>query len=152
MLRNGGTGDLTVDQIAAHLGVKAWNVTRQLQLGLTNPTRLRGRKVLGAGVGQSGQWRITRDDYLSFLQIPAEDRRGNLGPDGLPELIGFDAAQGRLPIDNTPLMILVRQQRWPHIVFGRKRYLTHNQMERIRVQLIEDSERDGSAEISGAAP
>jgi hypothetical protein len=139
MLRNGEDADLTVSQIAAHLGVKTWNVTRELQLGKTNPARLQGAKVLGArmGVGRGGQWRVKVKTYLDWLQIPEEDRT-RLGPDGLPELIPFEMAAGRLGIAQPLLLPLVRQQRLAHIEFGRTRYFTHNQQERLSVLLKED--------------
>lgn len=139
MLQNGENSPLTAGQIAAHLRVKVWNVTRELQLGRKHPTgrRLRGSKVLGEGVGSGGQWRVSRDTYLSWLQIPAEDRT-HLGPDGLPELVPFGQAAQELDFDLDLLQQMIRQERLPHIAFGRMRYLTHNQLERIRVLLNED--------------
>lgn len=139
MLRNSEDADLTVGQIAAHLGVKTWNVTRELQLGKANPARLQGTKVLGArmGVGRGGQWRVKLKTYLDWLQIPKEDRT-QLGPDGLPELISFEMAAGMLGIRPELLVPLVRQQRLPYIEFGRTRYFTHNQVARAAVLLKED--------------
>jgi hypothetical protein len=139
VLQNGVDLPLTAGQIAAHLQVQTWNVTRELKLGeeKENTSRLRGRKVRGAGVGQGGQWRVDRQVYLDWLQIPEEDRTA-LGPDGLPELTTAEDAAAQLRLAPAVLRAVLRQQRWPHIVFGRKRYLTHNQMERIRVQLDKD--------------
>jgi hypothetical protein len=137
-LRNGDHGPLTAGQIAHHLGVPVWNVTYELQLGKKGqPGRLPGAKVLGRGVGRSGQWRVDRETYLNWLQIPSEDRT-HLGPDGLPELITFAAAAQQLDLEEALLRTMIRQQRWPHIAFGRSRYLTHNQLGRIRVQINED--------------
>lgn len=139
MLRNGEHAALTAAQIAAHLGVPTWNVTRQLQLFEKGQLhRLPGVKVLGEGVGRGGQWRVEREAYLGWLQIPAEDRDFPEGPDGLPELTKFHTAAGQLGLEPTILRTLVRQTRWPHIVFGRNQYLTHNQLERLRVLLAED--------------
>lgn len=138
MLRNDDTSALTAGQIAAHLGVSTWNVARELRLGARGGrNRLRGTKQLGIGVGQGGQWRVKRKIYLTWLGIPAADRT-HLGADGLPELIPFPKAAGELGIPVTELADMVRRQRRPHIAFGRQRYLTHNQLGRIRVQLGED--------------
>lgn len=144
VLQNGENTLLTVGQIAAHLHTRDWNVTRELQLGqrdrLAGRTtgRLRGNKVLGAGVGAGGQWRVDPEVYLSWLGVGAEDRAEHLGPDGLPELIPFAQAAEKLGIPADELRHRVRVERHAHITFGRKRYLTHNQLERLRVQLIED--------------
>lgn len=140
MLHNSENSPLTAEQIAAHLHTKTWNVSRELRLGdrqKGSRPRLRGVKVLGEGVGAGGQWRVERDVYLTWLQIPAEDR-GHLGPDGLPELVPFTRAAAKLGVAETDLRELVRTRRYPHIVFGRNRYLTHNQLEHISVQLIKD--------------
>ncbi len=143
MLRNGENSPLTVGQIAAHLHTKDWNVTRELQIGLRDrlagrpSRRLAGDKVLGEGVGAGGQWRVDRGIYLIWLGITPEDR-AHLGPDGLPELIPFAAAAEKLGITEDELRRRVRAERRTHIAFGRMRYLTHNQLERLRVQLIED--------------
>lgn len=137
MLVNGDKSALTAGQIAAHLHTRIWNVTRELQLGITDPRRLQGHKVRGAGVGRSGQWRVDRQIYLSWLQIPVEDRT-HLGRDGLPELIPFGRAAQDLDIDLDLFQTWIQQHRWPHIAFGRQRYLTHNQLDRTRVQLKED--------------
>lgn len=134
MLKNGDQAALTASQIAAHLGVPAWNVTRELQLAKTQPHRLRGRKVLGEGVGRGGQWRVDRETYLQWLGIPREDRT-NLAADGLPRLVTFEFAAGQLQTSPALMQTLIRQQRLPHIVFGRRRYLTHNQLAAIRVLL-----------------
>lgn len=150
MLRNGRGSDLTAVQIAAHLRVKPWNVTRELQLGaLSRPGRLRGRKALGEGVGRGGQWRVDQETYLSWLQIPVEDR-AHLGADGLPELIGLADAAQQLGLERVLLRTIIRQQRWPYIAFGRNQYLTHNQLERLRVLLAEDH-RESSPADPGAA-
>jgi hypothetical protein len=150
MLRNGEGSALTADQIAAHLGVRTWNVTRELQLFDKGQLhRMPGVKVLGRGVGRGGQWRVDREAYLNWLQIPTDDR-GFLGADGLPELIRFDTAAARLGLDPAVLRTVIRQQRWPHIAFGRNRYLTHNQQERLRVLLFEDH-REPSRVDPGAA-
>jgi hypothetical protein len=139
VLQNGEHTPLTAGQIAAHLHVKAWNVTRELQLGANRngPRRLRGSKVHGEGVGRGGQWRVDRETYLNWLGIEPADR-GRLGPDGLPELIPLAAAAERLRLGEDELSDRIRAERWTHIAFGRMRYLTHNQLERLRVQLLED--------------
>lgn len=143
MLRNGVNTPLTVGQIAAHLHTKDWNVTRELQLGMRDrlagraTRRLRGDKVLGEGVGAGGQWRVDRGVYLTWLGITDEDRI-HVGPDGLPRLIPFPQAAEKLGITDDELHHRVRTERRTHIAFGRMRYLTHNQLEHLRVQLIED--------------
>jgi hypothetical protein len=135
VLRNGDTSALTAGQIAAHLGVKTWNVTRELQLAEKGAKhRLRGSKVRGEGVGNGGQWRVDREVYLAWLQIPAADRT-HLAADGLPELIPLADAARKLGIEPVELQALIRRWRQPHIAFGRQRYVTHNQLDRIRVQL-----------------
>lgn len=132
-LRNSPDADLTVTQIAAHLHARPWTVTRDLQLGRDGePGRLIGRKVFREGAGRGGQWRVVRADYFARLGISDEDTAW-LGPDGLPELTPFPDAAASLGIPEELLNSLVRQCRWPHITFGRSRYLTHNQLERIRV-------------------
>lgn len=136
MLRNGEGAPLTPAQIAAHLHVKVWNVTRELQLADRQPHRLHGQKIRGEGVGRGGQWRVDRQAYLAWLQIPLPDRT-HLGPDGLPELIPFAGAAAHLKIGEAELRRIVRAERLTHIAFGRMRYLTHNQLERLRVQLDE---------------
>jgi hypothetical protein len=138
VLQNGEDGPLSVAQVAEHLAVKVWNVTRELQLGTkqNEAGRLRGHKVR-QNVGRGGQWRVDRETYLNWLGIPPDDR-GHLGPDGLPELIPFAAAAEQLQVRQTELSLRIRAERWPHITFGRMRYLTHNQLERLRVQLIKD--------------
>ena len=105
--------------------------------------------MLGEGVGRGGQWRIERESYLAWLQVPADDR-GFLGPDGLPELIRFSDAAEKLGLEPGILRTMVRQARWPYIAFGRNQYLTHNQLERLRVLLAEDC-RDRSPVDPGAA-
>lgn len=143
MLQNGWGSPLTAGQIAAHLHTRIWNVTRDLQIGRADraagrPTRrMPGEKVRGEGVGSGGQWRIDRQAYLTWLQIPVEDR-DHLGPDGLPELVPFELAAEQLSISELKLQELVQRGRHPHIAFGRKRYLTHNQLDRLRGQLAED--------------
>ncbi len=140
MLLNGEGAALTAGQIAAHLRVKVWNVTRELQLGRTQPHRLPGHKVLGKGVGQGGQWEVDRQVYLDWLQVPAEDQ-DHLGPDGLPELIGVADAAGKLGLPTAALLAFLRQRRIPHIAFGRQRYLTYRQLERTRDMLERDRVR-----------
>jgi hypothetical protein len=140
VLQNSDNSPLNTAQIAAHLQVNPWNVTRELQLGRrqTNSGRLRGDKKTGTGlVGSGGQWRVDRQTYLNWLQVLLADR-DHVGPDGLPELIPLTHAARQLDLSRENLGTLIRRQRWPHITFGRNRYLTRNQLERIRVQINKD--------------
>ena len=138
-LRNSATADLTVAQIAAHLQTKPYNVTYSLKrYERGEPNRLPGFRVFDDGPGRGGPWRVHRVSYLAFLSIPEEDQKTHLGPDGLPELILLPAAAVLLGISSQTLAAKVRRQRWPHIVFGRKSYLTHNQLARIRVAAISE--------------
>lgn len=148
MLRNDvTTSDLTVAQIAAHLQTWPWNITRELQKSdQGEPGRLTGYKVFNDGAGRGGQWRIPRTHYLTHLGIPPADRE-HLGADGLPELFIFEhpkravsdttTAAQLLRVSSSLLAVMVRQQRLPHVGFGRSRYFTHNQLERTRVLLHE---------------
>lgn len=143
MLQNADPGTLAVRQIAAHLNTRAWNITRELQLGEHGqPGRLRGVKVQGeAGtVGRGGQWRVDRSVYLDWLGIPEEDH-AYLGPDGLPELYPDTKVAELLDLDLHLLRVLIRQQRLPNITVGRARYLTHNQLARLRALLADDQPR-----------
>jgi hypothetical protein len=135
VLQNDETADLTTTQIAAHLHTKIWNVTRELQLGAQRkPGRLRGNRATNSGPGRGGPWVVNRQVYLNWLGIPEEDRN-HLGPDKLPELIPLSQAASALELPEEILRTMIRQARWPHVTFGRNRYLTHNQLDRIRVQL-----------------
>lgn len=140
-LRNSGSVDqLTVAQIAAHLGGSTWRVTYELQLDAAGQAgRLHGFRVFNDGPGQRGQWRVLRTDYLARLQIPAEDR-AHVGPDGLPVLHPFAEVAGKLSMPVDQLKTLVRQGRWPHIMFGRSMYLTHHQLRRI-AEAVADSDK-----------
>jgi hypothetical protein len=148
VLRNSPDAELTVAQIAAHLQTPPWNITNDLQMHAAGKSgRLRGTKVYGQGaIGRGGQWRVALSDYLTRLQIPAEDvtaaqrgEPGAAGPDGLPTLTRFADAARTLQIPEALLQVMVRQNRWPHITFGRSKYLTHNQLRRISV--LADEER-----------
>lgn len=139
VLQNTDPGTLAVRQIAAHLDARAWNITRELQLGERGQLgRLRGVKVQGeAGtVGRGGQWRVARRDYLEWLGIPPEDH-AHLGADGLPQLYRDTKVAAMLGLDITLLRTLIRQQRLPYVSVGRSRYLTHNQLALVRSWLAE---------------
>lgn len=143
MLQNAIWRTLTVRQIAAHLNTRAWNITRELQLGdAGRPGRLRGVKVQGeAGtVGRGGQWRVDRQVYLDWLGIPEQDR-AYLGADGLPELYPDTQAAELLGVQLPRLRTIIRQQRLPYVSVGRARYLTHHQLARLR-DLPADSYRE----------
>ena len=140
MLQNADQGTLTVHQIAAHLRTRPDNITYELNLGLAGePGRLTGRKIRGPGIrGRNGQWRVERDVYLDWLGVPAEDRTF-LGDDGLPRLYTEREAATALdlPINAVRIAIVVNR-RTPYISAGRNRYLTHHQLERLRVLLVKD--------------
>lgn len=139
MLHNSDPGTLAVRQIAAHLQTREWNITRELQLGERgHPGRLRGVKVQGESgtVGRGGQWRVDRDAYLDWLGIPEQDH-AHLGADGLPELYLDTQVAARLGLDLPLLRTIIRRHRLPYVSVGRSRYLTHNQLERLRVLLSE---------------
>jgi hypothetical protein len=136
---------LTAAQIAAHVGTQVWNVTYELQQGdKGKPGRLRGTKTFDGGPGRGGQWRINRNTYLAWLgvvdpQTGQVDDTELLDRHGLPILLNLEQAGWLLDMDHKILRTMIRQARWPHAAFGRTWYLTHNQLQRIRVQLIEDS-------------
>ncbi len=140
MLQNADQGALDVRQIAQHLGTREWNITRELQLARKGePGRLQGEKVTGVGGrGRGGQWRVDREVYLDWLGVPEEDRT-HLGPDGLPLLYTDRAAATELdlPINAIRIAVLI-QRRVPYLAVGRHRFLTHNQLQRLRVALDED--------------
>lgn len=136
MLQNADRGTLTVHQVAAHLGTSPGNITRELNLGAAGqPGRLTGKKVAGPGIrGRGGQWRIDDQVYLDWLGIPEPDRT-HLDAYGLPWLIDVEQvgkATGN-PAEVARLLV-----RLPHVTFGRRRYLTHHQLERLKVLLAED--------------
>jgi hypothetical protein len=140
VLQNADQGALTVLQIAAHLRTREGNITRELNLGKAGqPGRLRGRHIKGPGIrGRGGQWRIDRTAYLDWLGIPDDDRK-ILGPDGLPRLYTEREAAAALDLPiNAVRIATVINRRVPHIAAGRQRFLTHHQLERLRVLLIED--------------
>jgi hypothetical protein len=140
VLQNADQGTLTVHQIAQHLGTRPDNITYELNLGKKgHPGRLVGQKVQGPGVrGRNGQWRIDRTVYLDWLGVPGEDRDA-LGPDGLPRLYTEREAATELDLPINAIRIaLVIHRRVPYIATGRQRYLTHHQLERLRVLLAED--------------
>lgn len=139
MLQNADAETLSVRQIAAHLRTKPWNVTNELSLGAKGERgRLRGEKKTGPGSrGAGGQWRVSRQAYLDWLGVPAEDRDA-LGDDGLPELTTDTEAATRLGVPRGQLLLTVVQQHAAHLQVGWRRYFTHNQMERLRVLLAED--------------
>jgi hypothetical protein len=140
VLKNADQGTLTVHQIARHLGTRPDNITYELNLGKGGqPGRLRGEKVTGPGVrGRAGQWRIDRSVYLDWLGVPPEDREF-LGVDGLPRLYTERevATELNLPINAVRIAVVINR-RVPYIAAGRHRYLTHHQLERLRVLLAED--------------
>ncbi len=140
MLQNADQGTLSVAQIAAHLDTRPGNITRELTLGEAGHAgRLVGKKVTGPGIrGRAGQWRIDRTVYLNWLGVPAEDR-GFLGADGLPRLYTEREAATELDLPvNAVRIAVVVNRRVPYIATGRHRYLTHHQLERLRVLLAED--------------
>jgi hypothetical protein len=125
---------LTVAQIAAHLGTRPWNVTRELQLtekGITG--RLQGYRVFDDGAGRGGQWRVSRIEYLDRLGIPTADRIG-LGPDELPALHPIEDVAIIVGTGLSALKKKIRQQRRPHITFGRRQYLTDSQLQQLIVE------------------
>lgn len=137
MLQNADQGTLTVHQIAAHLDTRVGNITRELNLAEAGETRrLPGKRIKGPGLrGRGGQWRVDRDVYLDWLGIPEEDR-AHLDGFGLPQLF---------PVENAAVLagVPLRQvaglmSRLPHVTFGRRRYLTHHQLQRLSVLLAED--------------
>lgn len=145
MLTNADPGTLTVHQIAAHLDARVGNVTRELNLAAAGqPGRLCGVKVSGPGIrGRSGQWRVRRDDYLQWLGIPDEDR-DHLDGFGLPQLMPLENVAAFLAVP--PSRVGALMSRLPHVTFGRRRYLTHHQLQRLRVLLNEsDKPRTTSA-------
>lgn len=61
---------LSVWDIAAHLGVQDWQVSRQCG----RPNGIPAVKTLGPGAsGRGGRWRVTRADYYRWLGLPKED-------------------------------------------------------------------------------
>lgn len=139
MLQNAEVETLSVRQIAAHLQTKPWNVTNELALGAKGQAgRLRGEKKPGPGRrGAGGQWRVSRDTYLSWLGIPAEDR-DVLGEDGLPVLYPEETAAAELGLNRDQLQRTLLRACIPHVMVGWRRYLTHTQMARLRVLLARD--------------
>jgi hypothetical protein len=137
VLQNADPSTLTVHQVAAHLGTRSGNITRELNLAAAGePGRLRGTKVTGPSVrGRGGQWRITRDDYLDWLGMPEPDR-SFLRFDGLPELYPIWAAA--LELNRRAEDVRAVLPYLPHLIVLRHRYLTHNQLERLRVLSVED--------------
>jgi hypothetical protein len=139
VLQNPKAAALSVRQIAAHLGTRHWNITNELCQGARNqPGRLRGVKVTGPGTrGAGGQWRVDRSVYLDWLGVPQEDR-AVLGADGLPVLHPERAVCDAFGLDRDKLLLLLLRNSLPHVAVGQRRYLTHHQMERLRVLLAED--------------
>lgn len=137
MLQNADQGTLTVHQIAAHLGTRVGNVTRELNLAESGEQgRLTGKRVKGPGLrGRGGQWRVERTAYLDWLGIPAEDR-DHLDGYGLPQLFPVETAAAWAGVQLPQVARLM--SRLPHVTFGRRRYLTHHQLERLSVLLAED--------------
>lgn len=137
MLRNADQDTLTVHQIAAHLNTRVGNVTRELNLGAAGQVgRLRGERVRGPGLrGRGGQWRVDRTAYLDWLGVPAEDR-SHLDVYGLPRLMSIENVAAFAEVGLTEVAALL--ERIPHLTFGRRRYLTHHQLERLSVLLTED--------------
>lgn len=127
MQPNADPGTLTVRQISQHLHTKAWNVTRELQLGRLIGTKLRGEGHRGRG----GSWLVRRDDYLDFLGIEQYDLM-YLGTDGLPKLTPLPDAAAELELDPRIVQSAVSLFPLAHIAVGRKRYLTHHQLIRLR--------------------
>jgi hypothetical protein len=140
VLKNADPGTLTVHQIAAHLRTRPDNITYELNLGRTGQAgRLTGRKIQGPGIrGRNGQWRVNRTVYLDWLGVPVEDRE-MIGPDGLPLLYSEGEVAGQLErtVTTVRTAVIVKQQ-VPHIGAGRQWFLTHHQLERLRVLLDED--------------
>lgn len=139
MLQNADTTTLGVAQIAAHLRTKPWNITNELARGRKNePGRLRGEKKLGPGSrGSGGQWQVDRTAYLDWLGVPEADRTV-LGPGGLPVLYDEQAAGELLGIKAVQVRAVLLRLGVPYLMVGWRRYLTHHQMERLRVLLAED--------------
>ncbi len=139
MLQNADTETLSVRQIAAHLRTKPWNITNELALGATGAAgRLRGEKKTGPGSrGAGGQWRVPRQAYLDWLGVPEEDR-AVLGADGLPVLLDEAAAGQLVGMPTSELRRTLLRLNAAHLMVGWRRYLTHHQMERLRVLLAED--------------
>lgn len=136
MLQNADPGTLTVHQVAEHLDTNPGNITRELNLAAAGqPGRLAGKKVGGPGIrGRGGQWRIDRDVYLDWLGVPEEDR-GHLDDFGLPRLVRVEEPWRADGKTREAIRLLARL---PHVTFGRRRYLTHHQLERLKVLLAED--------------
>lgn len=140
MLQNADRPTLSVRQIAAHLNTAPSTVTYELKRAAAGqPGRLRGSKKRGepGTVGRGGQWRVERDVYLDWLGIPAEDR-DRLGADGLPELHTEQRAAELLDVPQSQLSAILLRGHAPCIAVAWRRYLTHNQLERLRVLLAED--------------
>jgi hypothetical protein len=139
VLHNADQSALDVRQIARHLGTRAWNITRELQLAAKGePGRLQGTKVTGPGTrGRGGQWRVDRTAYLDWLGVPEQDRKA-VGDDGLPLLYDEPAAAAELNLTSTALRRALLRLSVSHVMVGWRRYVTHNQLQRLRVALDED--------------
>ncbi len=88
--------ELTVTDIARHLGLKRWQVVRRCG------TDIPGRKVSGPGhKGRGGQWRIPQDEYLAWLKVPYYD----MPVDGsLPEITSLAALAADAEVDRNWLI------------------------------------------------
>ena len=130
MLMTPETPWLTVRRISQHLGVREWSVARELKLGRTDASRLQGMKITGVGqVGQGGQWRVHLNDYLNWLEIPADDRETD-GKDVLPPLHSFESIAQHYGITVDELLERVERAGLKYIQAGRNRYMTKSQFAR----------------------
>ncbi|XVU25776.1 helix-turn-helix domain-containing protein [Actinoplanes sp. CA-054009] len=110
---------LTITDIAIHLGVSRWTVSRLVEAGEIPSTPGRGRWPL-----------ISTSDYRTWLnaQVVTPGQEAGSMTD-LPELIAFESVAEKWGLSLRSLKEQARAKKFTHIRHGQKRYFTPDQLD-----------------------
>ncbi len=118
---------LTIDEIAHHLRVTRWSVSRAIAAGDIEAIRVPGK-------GRDGAKRIPLASYLAYLgrsvvARQAEDQpMTDIQPAELPALHDFRDVARRYNISLRGLRLAAREKRFEHMHIGTQRYFTDEQL------------------------
>jgi excisionase family DNA binding protein len=110
---------LTITDIAEHLGVSRWTVSRLVATGSLPTTPGNGQRP-----------RITTSDYLTWLagQVVTPGQEDGEMSTALPELIAFETVAERWGLSLRSLRDNARARKFAHVRIGIGRYFTEDQL------------------------
>ena len=111
---------LTIAQVAKHLGVSRWTVSRLVTTGSLPTTPGNGHRP-----------RITTADYRTWLtaQVIAPGQETGEMTTALPELITFETVAEKWGLSLRSLRDNARARKFAHVRIGLNRYFTAEQLE-----------------------